>query len=56
MNADGAFFWFLRLLGVAGIVYETLGEKVDRPWLLGVFMLFIAGADAIDAYVKRRLK
>lgn len=24
-------------VGIAGIVYETVREKADRPWLLAVF-------------------
>lgn len=28
-------------VGLAGIVYETLHEKVDRPWLLSVFLLMM---------------
>lgn len=34
--ADRVWPWFLRGFGAALIAYETLGEQVDRPYLLAL--------------------
>lgn len=33
---DRAWPWFLRFLGVGLILFETLAEQIDRPYLLAL--------------------
>ena len=46
---DIARDWTLRAFGLAGIVYETVAEKIDRPYLLALF----AGLVGLPWYIQR---
>jgi hypothetical protein len=47
--------WFSRLVQIAGLgimVYETLVEKVDRPWLLLSAMSMLLGGIGLQALLR----
>lgn len=41
-----AWTMILRVAGLAGIIYETVYEEVDRPWLFLVFLTMMGLAEA----------
>lgn len=49
-------------VGIGGIIYETVKEKADRPWLLAVFAAMCGlpaasvGDDVITAWLSMRGK
>lgn len=43
----------LRYGGLAGVVYETVGEQLDRPVLLGVFAGMMGLREVIAAQRRR---
>lgn len=36
-QAEWWWKWVLRITGLGGIVYETVVQQADRPWLLLMF-------------------
>lgn len=40
--------WALRLVGLGGVVHETVGTSFDRPGLLMLFALMMGLADQIE--------
>lgn len=47
--------WFSRLVQVTGLaimVYETLVQKIDRPWLLLCSMSMLLGGLGLQAVVR----
>jgi len=53
LNGDTVWKWTLRIAGLAGLAWETLVEKVDRPELLVVFAAMV-GLDKVLEWDSRR--
>ena len=44
--------WFLRLMGFAGVVYETVVVQLDRLGHLAVFAAMMGIADRVEAIMR----
>jgi hypothetical protein len=47
--------WFSRLIQIVGlaiVIYETLAEQVDRPWLLLVAVAMMVGGLGLQLIVR----
>jgi len=53
VDGDALWKWMLRIAGLAGIAWETLVEKNDRPELLIVFAAMV-GLDRVLQWDARR--
>lgn len=40
--------WMLRLVGLAGVIHESIGTNFDRPGLLMLFALMMGLADQLE--------
>jgi hypothetical protein len=54
LDGDTLWKWTLRIAGLAGIAWETLVEKVDRPELLVVFGAMVGLDKVLEWDAKRR--
>jgi hypothetical protein len=52
VNGDRVWVWVLRIIGLAGIIWETFFDNHDRPQLLILFGGMI-GVGSISKLVKK---